>query len=1832
MTNYLSDSSMGSWFSWSLKAIGLGIKGLNKIIGGAVVATLVLQSRARAEESGEDVNLELVSSLNEPIGYDVTQQVMSDELQTSQNDFSNLGLSTSASDGKSNSLPQSAEVTITAILNDFSFTVPIIEGNQTVLTSAMFNYTGDFQLPEDLLFKVSNITHLTFAIKEHPACVFGTRFTYPQLVAGNVSVIHDGSESVPSFDLQLSSALNTGDFTPAGIDYTPVNDPPILTNNFLFARQNERVTITSDMLHAEDVDTSDADLIFTVSNVVHGQFEFSNDPGNATVNFTQAQIKSSAVKFFANGSTSIQYDVSVSDGVSVTSPSSVIGRVENNAFLVESEESADQYPPAITSLSDGRFFVVWSEQSNLFPSDSGNLYGKFLHPDGTESGGAILIATNGNRDHQVDCAELDNGKIAVSWGAVVSGEISIFFRILNPDQTFYTEPFRVESNSKAEGGRSQRNMVIAPMNNGEFAVAWLDTFQVFTPTGRVFFRVFNSEGEAKTNDVLVVSSLSGDPWIAFSRLSSRLLISYTRTSSSSVQDVLGRLFSAEGQALTGALSISTASAANRGAVFTALSDGNWIVVWTQKPSRLSPESETNVVGQLLGADGAKVGPELIINSFIQGPQQHPSVVALEDGGFLVVWSSLQSSSSASLDRNLFIQRFNSNGEKIGSESLITPLIPNRIGVLVGSEDRLIALNPLQDQAMILWRSQDETTLKHAIFGRNFSVTSPTPSSDTHPELFNFLLDTKDYIEGSLALPLYPSLTVLPDAFFNEILSNATIQFRSGFRPDEDRLTTSVLGGAVAFYNESSGVLTLSGEESALTYQAMLRNVTYRNLSNHPTSERRNVSVQLTNSNGQQSNELTRAVSIIPVNDAPQLVNSTLFFNQGESVLLTPSLIGAEDVDSDLFDLTYHVVSPEHLRFEWVSAPGVSIDSFNQAQLQSQQVRVIHDNSPVAPAVSISVCDGVTPTAPLPVSIFFENNPPVLGLAQLTVIEGQSVILSTSDLSATDDGDVSLLQFTVSEVREGYFSRLNAPTLPITTFTQGEVLAGQVQFIPNGGEQAPSFNVIVSDGQFTDGPVSANITFIPVNDAPTLVNPYTLPSTFPQEDYAVTLPNNTFIDVDSPELVRTISGLPQGLVFDPTSRRITGVVVPGQQGNHTIVDQVHDLLNGKANFTTLLTVLNRPAFFTRVFSDLNATVGEFFNVTLNITDSVFDSDGDALTIDIEHNGTWLEDNVERLTGIPEQKETVEVRVNCNDSFDVTRATFLIRVSANIIPPETGEEPPIAIILSGLAGGLAVLFCCLCICFHARRRMKKINQEKFKSQGIQLNELSSWDKAARLLRLFLGDARYSKPQLEKSFLAIVNTIEGQGAERAERSERIQKIVKSLIEAKKINRSEKETMTTVVEEYKRYLGNVALSLRTVIDKLDENQIAYLSGVSHYLYGNLLTLSLGNIEALTYLLEKNFNPNAIDHYGNTVLHEAGKYPEQVKLLIKKGAKLDQENKAREQAIHTYIRRMRVSQDVPYYLSSIQVLLEHGAALDNTVKALLEELKTERKAQYYLVNAYLQLLYLCRPLVVHEHAASSFNNLVPSLQDADFIRWCEDVYPGELRQEEREQKEEKINKSPESIRDALVPLNGDNPFQNYEVVLYGGDEVKGQLIRRENDTEEEVPPIIIEYFALGFTVEHPLIQKIQQLLNELGQSAQPNPNDKAKMEKMLDLVLLTFENSDAENAREKEESNNSPLFFKAPKRKLNESGREALLDMETIALKTPRDELCAIRRNLISPSTLSSPSPSSYGVESVGVRVEELDPDRRTSIPVCNVSPIVEYPDEEENDDKKLQFLANRS
>lgn len=144
------------------------------------------------------------------------------------------------------------------------------------------------------------------------------------------------------------------------------------------------------------------------------------------------------------------------------------------------------------------------------------------------------------------------------------------------------------------------------------------------------------------------------------------------------------------------------------------------------------------------------------------------------------------------------------------------------------------------------------------------------------------------------------------SFSGSHLPEVTIQITNGFQSGEDVLEFTNSGNVSGAYNQSTGILSLSGNATVEDYQAVLDSVKYKNLSDAPSTSIRTIEVSVGKSN------TSKTIAVVPVNDAP-ILNPNVYGGNANGIktpelnidnndgILISSLVGnnlISDIDDD----------------------------------------------------------------------------------------------------------------------------------------------------------------------------------------------------------------------------------------------------------------------------------------------------------------------------------------------------------------------------------------------------------------------------------------------------------------------------------------------------------------------------------------------------------------------------------------------------------------------------------------------------------------------------------------------------------------------------------------------------------------------------------------------------------------------------------------------------------------------------------------------------------------------------------------------------------------------
>jgi hypothetical protein len=139
--------------------------------------------------------------------------------------------------------------------------------------------------------------------------------------------------------------------------------------------------------------------------------------------------------------------------------------------------------------------------------------------------------------------------------------------------------------------------------------------------------------------------------------------------------VRAQVFAADGSKIGSEMLVNTATTSNQNAEqITALTNGGFVVTWTDLSQKAPDTSGAAIRAQLFAADGSKSGGEILVNTAVSGAQNGELITALAGGGFVVTWVDVSFTAPDTLGAAVRAQVFAANGGKMGSEILVNTTV------------------------------------------------------------------------------------------------------------------------------------------------------------------------------------------------------------------------------------------------------------------------------------------------------------------------------------------------------------------------------------------------------------------------------------------------------------------------------------------------------------------------------------------------------------------------------------------------------------------------------------------------------------------------------------------------------------------------------------------------------------------------------------------------------------------------------------------------------------------------------------------------------------------------------------------------------------------------------------------------------------------------------------------------------------------------------------------------------------------------------------------------------------------------------------------------------
>lgn len=197
------------------------------------------------------------------------------------------------------------------------------EGDESSITAALLQITDPDNPPAQLTYQLTTPpTHGTLLLSGTAV----TSFTQADLVSGNLTYAHNGSEApTDQFTFTITDGVIPSPLGPSVFTITilPVNDAPTVSvNTPLTVSEGTTAVITPNRLLATDPD-GPTPLTYTLEALpTNGTLRRGNQTLSVGQTFTQADIRDGQITYLHNGTetTSDSFQFSLSDGAGATSP------------------------------------------------------------------------------------------------------------------------------------------------------------------------------------------------------------------------------------------------------------------------------------------------------------------------------------------------------------------------------------------------------------------------------------------------------------------------------------------------------------------------------------------------------------------------------------------------------------------------------------------------------------------------------------------------------------------------------------------------------------------------------------------------------------------------------------------------------------------------------------------------------------------------------------------------------------------------------------------------------------------------------------------------------------------------------------------------------------------------------------------------------------------------------------------------------------------------------------------------------------------------------------------------------------------------------------------------------------------------------------------------------------------------------------------------------------------------------------------------------------------------------------------------------------------------
>jgi hypothetical protein len=316
------------------------------------------------------------------------------------------------------------------------------------------------------------------------------------------------------------------------------------------------------------------------------------------------------------------------------------GQPAGGEFQASASLHGNQSWSSVAGLAGGGFVITWQE------GNQSNIYGKVFGSDGTPITNEFRIS----KPHQQDqfspsVAGLKEGGFVVAWNSIGSDR-DIYAQRYHSDGSRAGGEFRIG----VQTDHAQRDTSVAALADGGFVVVWSS---VLTSSDvRIFGQRYNAVGRPIGHELQPsgAGDIANGPFVAALADGGFVTTWSSKHQGDSEFMTYARRYQANGRPVAKRFLVDKTTLDSRSPA-AGLSNGGFVIAWSYL--RRAP-SDYEVRGKQYLPSGGPDGAKFPVNSYRKSAQNYPAVAALADGGYVVVWQSLNQDGS---QEGIYGQRF-----------------------------------------------------------------------------------------------------------------------------------------------------------------------------------------------------------------------------------------------------------------------------------------------------------------------------------------------------------------------------------------------------------------------------------------------------------------------------------------------------------------------------------------------------------------------------------------------------------------------------------------------------------------------------------------------------------------------------------------------------------------------------------------------------------------------------------------------------------------------------------------------------------------------------------------------------------------------------------------------------------------------------------------------------------------------------------------------------------------------------------------------------------------------------------------------------------------------